>query len=234
MIAQPSPAVTGAHRRTLDAIFRHPSAHNLEWSDLVGLIEAIGGVEPKGGNEFAFEVAGERHIMRKPHTKDLTGPDVLDVRRFLQHAGWSPDRAPAAAVDSAAPPPSLLVVIDHHEAKIYHIDVASDDASMHVIKPYDPHHFLHHLTHKDQDREQGQRAPEEASYYERIAEAVATGGRIVLVGHGAGKSNAAHHLTEYLRKHHRETYLRIAHAFVADLSSITTPELLELAAQGLR
>jgi hypothetical protein len=112
--------------------------------------------------------------------------------------------------------------------------VTSDDVSRHVIRPYDPHHFLHHLVHKDQSRERGQRAPEEAAYYERIANAVALCGEIVVVGHGAGKSNAAHHLAEHLRSHHRETYQRIVREIAADLSSITNPQLLDLARQALR
>ena len=72
------------------------------------------------------------------------------------------------------------------------------------------------------------------AYYEKIAEAVALGGKIVVVGHGAGKSNAAHHLTEYLQTHHPETYRRIVREIVADLSSITAPQLLELARGALR
>ena len=124
--------------------------------------------------------------------------------------------------------------MDHHGAKIFHVDVTSDDGSEHVIKPYDPHHFLHHLTHKDQSREQGQRAPEEPAYYEAIADAVALGGKIVVVCHGVGKSDAAHHLTEYLRSHPNETYQRIVREIVADLSTITTPQLLDLALEGLR
>jgi len=101
------------------------------------------------------------------------------------------------------------------------------------IKPYDPDHFLHHLTHKDQSRERGQRAPEDASFYERIGAALAAADRIVVVGHGTGKSNAAQHLTEYLRTHHRETYQRIVHEIAADLSAITAPQLLELAEHAL-
>ena len=54
-----------------------------------------------------------------------------------------------------------------------------------------------------------------------------------MVGHGAGKSNAAHHLTEYLQSHHRETYQRIVREIAADLSSITTPQLLDLAREAL-
>jgi stalled ribosome rescue protein Dom34 len=126
-----------------------------------------------------------------------------------------------------------MVVLDHHGAKIYRIDSASDDASQREITPYDPHHFLHHLTHKDQSREQGQRAPEDADFYKRIGDALAAGGRIVVVGHGTGKSNAAEHLTEYLRTHHRETYQRIVREIEADLSAATTPQLLALAEQAL-
>ena len=50
----------------------------------------------------------------------------------------------------------------------------------------------------------------------------------MIVRHGTGKSNAALHLTEYLRSHRHETYQRIVREVVADLSSITTPQLLEL------
>jgi hypothetical protein len=226
-------SVTGSHRRTLEAIFRHPSAHNLEWNDVVGLIGEIGEAHEKANGEFVFEVAGKRHIMRKPHTKDLTRSAVINVRNFLVQTGFSPGlpSQPAAHPNPAAP--SLLIVVDHHGAKIFHVDVTSDDASEHVIRPYDPHHFLHHLVHKDQSRERGQRAPEEPAYYEKIADAVALGGKIVVVGHGAGKSNAAHHLTEYLQSHHRETYQRIVRETVADLSSITTAQLLDVAREAL-
>jgi len=53
------------------------------------------------------------------------------------------------------------------------------------------------------------------------------------VGHGTGKSNAARHLTEYLRTHYRETYQRVAGELTADLSSITQPQLLALAGHAL-
>jgi len=196
--------ITGSHRRTLEAIFRHPSAHNLEWSDVVGLIAVIGDVHEKANGEFVFEVAGNRrHLIRKPHTKDLTSSEVIELRHFLAQAGLSPELPSQPAGHPTPAAPSLLIVVDHHGTKIFDVDVSSDDVSEHVIRPYDPHHFLHHLVHKDQSREQGQRAPEEPAYYERIADAVAPGGKIVVVGHGAGKSNAAHHLTEYLQSRKR-------------------------------
>jgi hypothetical protein len=226
-------AIHGPHLRTLEALFRHPTAHNLEWMDVVALIEKIGVVRQKADNKFALEVDGEHLLMHKPHTKDLTSSEVVDLRHFLLRAGWSPESPSQAPARPEPAAPSLMVVVDHHGARIYRIDVASADASKREITPYDPHHFLHHLTHKGQSREQGQRAPEDADFYKKIADAVAAGGRIVVVGHGTGKSNAAEHLTQYLRTHHRETYQRIVREIEADLSATTIPQLLELAEQAL-
>jgi hypothetical protein len=226
-------SLTGGHRRTMETHNRHPRPNNHEWSDVVGLIGKIGDAQEKANSEFVFEVAGKRHVMRKPHTKDLTGSEVAEVRQFLLQAGWSPEPALRAPTHPDPAAPSLLIVVDHHGAKIFHVDVVSNDAAEHVIKPYDPHHFLHHLVHKDQSRERGQRAPEEPAYYEKIADALVRAGKIVVVGHGAGKSNAAHHLTAYLQLHHPETSQRIVREVVADLSSITTPQLLDLAREAL-
>ena len=226
-------AIHGAHLRTLEALFRHPSAHNLEWMDVVALMEKIGSVHRKANDKFAFDVGGEHYQMHKPHTKDLTSSEVVDLRHFLQRAGWSPGEPSQAPARPDPSPPTLMVVVDHHGAKIYRIVPASGDDSKHEITPYDPHHFLHHLEHKDQLRQEGQRAPEDPSFYKRIGDALAAGGKIVVVGHGTGKSNAAQHLTEYLRTHHRETYQRIVREIDADLSAVTAPELLVLAEQAL-
>jgi hypothetical protein len=231
--SQERTAIHGAHLRTLEALFRHPPAHNLEWMDVVALIGKIGAVHQKANSEFVFEVGGEHQLMHKPHTKDLTSSEVVDLRHFLQRAGWSPEAPSRAAALPDPAAPSLMVVVDHHGARIYRIDTSSGGASKQEIRPYDPHHFLHHLTHKGQSEEQGQRAPEDASFYKRIGDALAAGGRIVVVGHGTGKSNAAQHLTEYLRTHHRETHQRIVREIGADLSATTTPQLLALAEQAL-
>ena len=128
-------SVTGARHRTLESIFRHPSAHNLGWSDVIALIGDIGVVHEKANGEFVFDVAGRRHVMRKPHTKDLTTSEVIEIRHFLVQAGWSPELSSEPAVHPDPAAPSLLIVVDHHEAKIFHVDVTSDDASEHAVRP---------------------------------------------------------------------------------------------------
>jgi hypothetical protein len=229
-----APSLTGAHRRTLEAIFRHPLAHNLEWREVVHLMDQLGASHEKSNSEFVFEVGGERQLIRRPHGKDLTTDEVLEFRHFLERAGCSPDHPPEAAPHPVPPAPDLLIVVDHHETRIFHVDLGADAGEEPVIRPYDPHHFLHHLTHKDQDRERGQRAPEEPAYYERVAQAVAQGGKIVVIGHGEGHSNAADHLTQFLKTHHNETYGRIVRELHADLSALSPPQLLVLARRALR
>ncbi len=225
------PKISGSHRRTLDAIMRHPVAHNLEWKDVVSLFEKLGTVEQKANSEFVFVVGSERLILRKPHSKDLEATEVADLRKFLSRIDVSSKSHVESAGDGAAP--NLMVVMDHHSAKIYHVDASAADASQHEIKPYDPHHFQHHLTHKDQSREEGQRTAEDPSFYERIAQALASAGKIVVIGHGTGKSNAALHLIEYLKAHHSEIHARVVSEMSAELSSVTTRQLLEMAHEAL-
>jgi hypothetical protein len=225
--------MSGSERKTLETLFAHPLSHNLKWKDAKRLFETLGSVEEKAKNEFSFRIGREHHVMGKPSSKDLTSTDVMELRHFAARAGWSGDSYSRPASQPDPDQPSLLVAMDHHEARIYQIDITSIDVSKHVIRPYDPHHFLHHLTHKDQSREQGQRAPEDITYYEGVAQAVSTGGRIILLSHGKGKSSAGHHFTEYLSSHHRETYQRIVCELDIDLSHLTEEQLLEMGRNAL-
>src|SRR6204780_4264020 len=104
-------AIHGAHLRTLEALFRHPTAHNLEWMDVVSLIEKIGVVHRKANDKFAFDVGAEHYQMHKPHTKDLTSSEVVDLRHFLQRAGWSPEGPSQAPARPDPAPPTLMVVV---------------------------------------------------------------------------------------------------------------------------
>jgi hypothetical protein len=219
-------AVTGVDRRTLDAIFRHPLAHNLSWREVVNLFTAIGGSEEKHNGEFVFQAGDQTLAMKKPHTKDLTGPEVMDLRHFLKRSGWSPSASAAPELDGAEGAPHLIVVIDHAGAKVYKIDRSVDGA--HGVTAYDPKHLLHHLERKMRDADRDETYPEDEQFFEQVADAVSAGGEIVVIGHGKGQSNEADHLSAYLKTHHKQTYARIVREIVADLPHLTTPELLDL------
>ena len=222
-----------AGRRTLQALFRHPIAHNLQWKHVVALFKMLGTLEQETHDAIVVRIGGAQHHVHKPHSKDITVHELLEFRSILTQAGWSPDaeagqNPPAAEPAITTSPPDLLVTVAHHEARVYHLDVHSADPLDHVITPYDPHHFLHHLAHKSLPRERGQRAPEDPGFYKRLAETVASARAIVVVGHGAGHSNAADQLVEFLRLHHPETFRKVACEVVADLSSLTPAQLLVL------
>ena len=219
-------AVRGVDRRTLDAIFRHPLAHNLSWREVVNLFTAIGGSEEKHNGEFVFRVGDDTFTMKKPRTKDLTGPEVTDLRHFLKRSGWSPRASAPSEIDGAATATRLIVVIDHAGAKVYKIDRFVDGG--HGATAYDPKHLLHHLQRKIRDEDRDETYPEDQQFFEQVADAVSAGGEIVVIGHGKGQSNEADHLSAYLQAHHKQSYARIVREIVADLPHLTTPELLEL------
>jgi hypothetical protein len=56
---------------------------------------------------------------------------------------------------------------------------------------------------------------------------------IVVVGHGAGHSNAADRLVEFLQLHHPDIFRKVTREVVADLSSLTPPQLLGLGRRAL-
>eukprot|EP01037_Dinobryon_pediforme_P004308 gene4308-4358_t len=225
---------------TLEALFRHPLAHNLEWSDVIALFEHLGTAAVKPHGEIVFAIGTEHLRMHRPHGKDIDPADLMALRHVLQRTGWSPVSAQAAPLPSTpatphpATPPDLMVVVDHREARIYHLEISAVDIADHVIRPYDPHHFLHHLSHRDQPNERGQRTPEDHQFYVRIAEAIADAGKIVLVGRGHGHSNAAQHLAQFLRNSHPATANKIADVLNEDFAALTAPQLLDLGRRALR
>ncbi len=192
---------------------------SVRWDEAFELIEHLGHVEPHGGEEFAFVVGAQRELFKRPHGQDLGIDEVSRLRRFLKAA----DSGPAAAEHAADSP--TVVVIDHHGAHLYR-DANAGGAQQGVeIKPYDPHHFHHHLVHRKEAHYEGDRVPEETSFYEEIAQALVSARGIVLVGHGVGKSSAVDVLLSHLKARHPDLAQRIKGVEVVDLSALSEPQI---------
>ena len=230
------PFLAEADRLTLDAMFSHPLPY-LGWNRVIALFGALGSVEPRLDRGLTFRIGTEHHVMQKPPGEDLSAAEVVSLRHFVTRAGLAPT-LPASHPDPVSPAlpdvPGLLVVMDHHGARVFEVDVTATDLAEHTVKPYDPHGYMHHLTHKNQSRERGQRAAEDPAFYERIAHTVMDASHVVVIGHGHGHSDAAHHLVEYLQAHHPETYGRTVTEQVVDLSALTGPQLLDLGRRALQ
>jgi hypothetical protein len=75
------------HRRTAQAILSHPVSHNIEWRDVLSLLEAVGEVTEEHNGKFKVSVGGETETLRRPSGKDVDEQTVVDLRRMLGAAG---------------------------------------------------------------------------------------------------------------------------------------------------
>jgi len=84
----PEPVTNPHHRQTLLRLFEHPTSHNIEWHDVVSLLEAVGSVELRHDGEYAVHVGDETEFLGRPRHKDLDVEQVLAVRHLLSAAGY--------------------------------------------------------------------------------------------------------------------------------------------------
>jgi hypothetical protein len=176
-------------RRTLEAIFHHPVPHNLSWMDTLRLLTHLGSADEKADGKYSLMINGRHLIVPKPHAKHLDAREITDLRHYLSSAGISPENPYGTPETADSTSVDIIALIDHHSAKLYRIHLSSGQRAE-TIAPYDPHHFLHHLHHREELREQGQRPPEDLTFYDGIAQALRDADRTILLGHGTGLSNA--------------------------------------------
>ena len=80
------------HRATLSAIFERPARPTIRWSDIEGLILALGAIKTEGsGSRVRFALGEARATFHRPHPRP-TAPKatVADLRDFLRAAGIEP------------------------------------------------------------------------------------------------------------------------------------------------
>ncbi|MDB6115275.1 MAG: hypothetical protein JWQ62_2220 [Lacunisphaera sp.] len=97
-----SDLLSGSHRRTYEAIFRHPAAHNLQWHDVHALFRHLGQVETEPNGNLKVTHHGRSLVLHPPRTKDVADTDeLLSLRHFLECSDVAPP--PASPVQSASP-----------------------------------------------------------------------------------------------------------------------------------
>jgi hypothetical protein len=215
------------HQALLNSLLSGKLPRNLSWSDTVDLIEQIGQVEAHGNDEFTFVIGDRRELFNHPHNHQLDVEEVSRLRKFLHDAEVRGDGI------TFKPSGSVVVVIDHHGAHIYRELSGAVPTGEVSVEPYDPFHFHHHLLHRKEAHYLGEHVPEEAAFYDEIAKDLVPAEKIVLIGHGVGKSNAAEFLAHYLEKHHPTVAQHIVAIDNADLSAVTEPEIEAIARKSL-
>jgi hypothetical protein len=86
----PSAHRAASHERTLGMLFEHPMPHNIEWRNVVHLLEALGTTVDGTHDSVHVTVNNETVVLHRPKHKDLTEEQVMQVRHFLLRAGIEP------------------------------------------------------------------------------------------------------------------------------------------------
>lgn len=80
------------HRDTLRKIFTHPASGNLEWRQVISLLESVGTVQEEHNGKFKVTLGPETEVIERPRGKDIDKQMIVDLRRMLAGAGYSDGR----------------------------------------------------------------------------------------------------------------------------------------------
>ena len=78
------------HRVTLEKIFSHPLSGNVEWRQVLSLLEAVGTATREPNGKVKVELGGQTEIFQPPDGKDVDRQMIVDLRRMLTNAGLEP------------------------------------------------------------------------------------------------------------------------------------------------
>jgi hypothetical protein len=81
----------GHHRVTLEKIFGHPLSHNIQWHDVLSLLESVATVDEVHDGRFKVTLGDETETFDAPRKHDINEQMVIDIRRMLKGAGIMPD-----------------------------------------------------------------------------------------------------------------------------------------------
>jgi hypothetical protein len=68
-------------------ILSHPTSHNIEWHDVVSLLEQVGSVVEEHDRLYKVTIGSETETFSAPRSGDLDDQQVVDLRRMLKGAG---------------------------------------------------------------------------------------------------------------------------------------------------
>jgi hypothetical protein len=85
------------HRYTVERIFARPSSGNVEWREVLSLLDAAGDVVEEPNGKYRVTLGGETEVFVRPHGKDVDVQQLVDLRRMLRNGGFEP--APRSGED---------------------------------------------------------------------------------------------------------------------------------------
>ncbi len=83
--------LNGHHRVTVEKIFQHPVSHNIQWHDVLSLLESVAEVSERHDGRYRVTLGTETETLDAPAGHDVDEQMVIDLRRMLKGAGIVPE-----------------------------------------------------------------------------------------------------------------------------------------------
>jgi hypothetical protein len=81
----------GHHRATVEKIFGHPVSHNIQWHDVLSLLQSVAVVTEERDGRYTVTLGNETETFDAPPGHDIDEQQVVDLRRMLRGAGIAPE-----------------------------------------------------------------------------------------------------------------------------------------------
>ena len=75
------------HRDTLQRILSHPASGNIEWRQVLSLLNAVGTVIEEHNGKVKVTIGPDTEVFEPPRGKDIDVQTVVTLRRMLSSAG---------------------------------------------------------------------------------------------------------------------------------------------------
>jgi hypothetical protein len=79
------------HRATVEKIFSHPVGHNIQWHDVLSLLQSVATVTGENDDRYTVTLGSETETFDAPRGHDIDEQQVVDLRRMLRGAGITPE-----------------------------------------------------------------------------------------------------------------------------------------------
>jgi hypothetical protein len=77
----------GHHRATVEKIFNHPVSHNIQWHDVLSLLQKVATVTEERDGRYTVTLGSETETFDAPRHHDIDEQQVVDLRRMLRGIG---------------------------------------------------------------------------------------------------------------------------------------------------
>jgi hypothetical protein len=85
------------HRDTLGKIFTHPTSGNIEWREVLSLLDYVGTTTEERNGKMRVTLGPETEVFEAPRGKDIDEQMIVNLRHMLRQAGVTPDDGNADA-----------------------------------------------------------------------------------------------------------------------------------------